>query len=71
MVREFQRVIGDEARAQCRALLDGADPDVVVACVGGGSNAIGTFAGFLDTDARLVGVEPAGYGLESGRHGAR
>ena len=43
MVREFQRVVGDEARAQCRALLDGDDPDVVVACVGGGSNAIGTF----------------------------
>jgi tryptophan synthase beta chain len=70
MVREFQRVIGDEARAQCRARLDGADPEWVVACVGGGSNAIGTFAGFLDTDARLVGVEPAGHGLESGRHGA-
>ena len=66
MVREFQRVVGDEARAQCRAILDGADPDVVVACVGGGSNAIGTFAGFLDTDARLVGVEPGGHGLESG-----
>jgi len=70
MVRELQRVIGDEARAQCRALLDGADPDLVVACVGGGSNAIGTFAGFLHTDARLVGVEPAGHGLESGQHGA-
>ena len=69
MVRELQRVIGDEAREQCRALL-GRDPDVVVACVGGGSNAIGTFAGFLDTDARLVGVEAAGLGLESGRHGA-
>ncbi len=51
MVREFQRVIGDEAREQCRALLDGSDPEWVVACVGGGSNAIGTFAGFLDTDA--------------------
>jgi tryptophan synthase beta chain len=70
MVREFQRVIGDEARAQCRALLGGDDPEWVVACVGGGSNAIGTFAGFLDTDARLVGVEPAGHGLESGQHGA-
>ena len=70
MVREFQRVVGDEAREQSRALLDGRDPDVVVACVGGGSNAIGTFAGFLDTDARLVGVEAAGLGLESGRHGA-
>jgi len=60
MVREFQRVVGDEARAQCRLLLDGADPDYVVACVGGGSNAAGTFAGFADTAARLVGVEAAG-----------
>ena len=60
MVRELQRVVGDEARAQCRALLGGADPDVVVACVGGGSNAAGTFAGFADSGARLVGVEAAG-----------
>ncbi|MBM3672534.1 MAG: tryptophan synthase subunit beta [Actinobacteria bacterium] len=70
MVRELQRVVGDEAREQSRVLLDGNDPDVVVACVGGGSNAMGTFAGFLDTKARLVGVEAAGHGLESGRHGA-
>jgi tryptophan synthase beta chain len=70
MVREFQRVLGDEARAQCRQLLGGADPDVVVACVGGGSNAMGTFAGFIDTAARLIGVEAGGTGLESGRHGA-
>jgi tryptophan synthase beta chain len=69
LVREFQRVVGDEAREQCRELL-GGDPDVVVACVGGGSNAIGTFAGFLDTEARLVGVEAAGLGLASGKHGA-
>ena len=69
LVREFQRVVGDEAREQARALL-GRDPDLVVACVGGGSNAIGTFAGFLDTEARLVGVEAGGEGLESGRHGA-
>jgi tryptophan synthase beta chain len=60
MVRELQRVVGNEARAQCRELLDGDDPDVVVACVGGGSNAAGTFAGFVDTKARLVGVEAAG-----------
>ena len=60
MVRELQRVVGDEARAQCQALLGGADPDVVVACVGGGSNAAGTFAGFADSAARLVGVEAAG-----------
>jgi len=59
MVREFHRVVGIEANAQCQELL-GRDPDVVVACVGGGSNAIGIFSGFVDTDARLVGVEPAG-----------
>jgi len=59
MVREFHRVIGSEASEQCRALL-GGDPDVVVACVGGGSNAIGLFSGFVDTNARLVGAEPAG-----------
>ncbi|HEU5302140.1 MAG TPA: tryptophan synthase subunit beta [Acidimicrobiia bacterium] len=69
IVRELQRVVGDEAREQTRRML-GADPDYVVACVGGGSNAMGTFAGFLDTDARLVGVEAAGLGLESGKHGA-
>ncbi|MEY3354408.1 MAG: tryptophan synthase beta chain [Actinomycetota bacterium] len=60
IVRTFQSVIGDEARVQCRDLLNGEDPDVVVACVGGGSNAIGIFSGFVDTSARLVGVEPAG-----------
>jgi len=61
MVREFQRIIGDEARLQCRELLDGADPDVVVACAGGGSNAAGIFAGFADaTSATLVAVEAAG-----------
>jgi tryptophan synthase beta chain len=59
MVRELQRVIGDEARMQCRALT-GGDPDVVVACVGGGSNAAGIFSGFVDTTARLVGTEAAG-----------
>jgi tryptophan synthase beta chain len=60
MVRTFQSVIGDEAFAQCRDVLDGKDPDVVTACVGGGSNAIGIFSGFVDSKARLVGVEPAG-----------
>jgi len=60
IVREFQRVIGNEARDQCHERLGGFDPDVVVACVGGGSNAAGTFAGFVDTGARLVGVEAAG-----------
>jgi tryptophan synthase beta chain len=60
MVRELQRVVGDEARVQARELLGGRDPDIVVACVGGGSNAAGTFSGFVDTEARLVGVEAAG-----------
>jgi tryptophan synthase beta chain len=60
MVRQFQSVVGQEARAQCRDLLGGDEPYVVVACIGGGSNAAGTFAGFADTGARLVGVEAAG-----------
>ncbi len=59
MVRELHRVIGEAAREQTRQLT-GDDPDVVVACVGGGSNAAGLFAGFVDTRARLVGAEPAG-----------
>ena len=59
MVREFHRVIGAEANTQCRDLL-GDVPDVIVACVGGGSNAIGIFSGFVDERSRLVGVEPAG-----------
>ena len=59
MVREFHRVIGDEAFGQCNTLF-GDVPDVVVACVGGGSNAMGIFSGFVDTRSRLVGVEPAG-----------
>jgi tryptophan synthase beta chain len=59
MVRELQRIVGDEARTQCDDLL-GTTPDLVVACVGGGSNAAGIFAGFDDTPARLVGVQPAG-----------
>ena len=60
MVREFQRVVGSEAAMQCRALLDGRNPDFVVACVGGGSNAAGTFSGFVETEAQLIGVEAAG-----------
>jgi len=59
MVRQFQSVIGDEARQQMLDLT-GSIPDIVTACVGGGSNAIGIFSGFVDTTARLVGVEPAG-----------
>jgi tryptophan synthase beta chain len=70
MVGDFQAVIGREARDQVRARL-GALPDEVVACVGGGSNAIGIFAGFLDDPSvRLIGVEAAGDGLASGRHAA-
>ena len=59
MVRQFHRVIGDEAFEQTNELF-GTSPDVVVACVGGGSNAMGIFSGFIDTPARLIGVEPAG-----------
>jgi tryptophan synthase beta chain len=70
LVRDLQRVIGDEARAQLLERV-GRLPDRVVACVGGGSNAIGTFVPFVeDADVRLVGVEAAGEGLATGRHGA-
>jgi tryptophan synthase beta chain len=69
MVREFQRVIGREARAQILDQL-GRLPDAAVACVGGGSNSIGLFADFLDDNVRLIGVEPAGKGLEGAEHGA-
>jgi tryptophan synthase beta chain len=70
LVRDLQRVIGDEARAQVLAAA-GRLPDRVVACVGGGSNAIGTFVAFVDDPGvELVGVEAGGEGLESGRHGA-
>ena len=70
MVRDFQSVIGQEARAQCLQAL-GRLPDVLVACVGGGSNAIGLFYPFIDdAEVRLVGVEAAGLGLETGRHAA-
>ncbi|MEO9223126.1 MAG: pyridoxal-phosphate dependent enzyme, partial [Mycobacteriaceae bacterium] len=70
MVRDFHRVIGLEARAQVLAST-GQLPDAVVACVGGGSNAIGIFHAFLDDPGvRLVGYEPGGEGIETGRHGA-
>ncbi len=59
MVRQFHSVIGDEASKQCDELIGGA-PDYVVACVGGGSNAIGIFSGFANSDAQLIGVEPEG-----------
>jgi len=69
MVREFQRVIGREARGQILDQL-GRLPDAVIACVGGGSNAIGLFADFLDDPVRLIGVEAAGKGLDGEQHGA-
>jgi tryptophan synthase beta chain len=70
LVRDLQRVIGDEARAQMLAQA-GRLPDRVIACVGGGSNAIGTFVPFVgDRDVRIVGVEAGGEGLETRRHGA-
>ncbi len=69
MVREFQRVIGKEARAQMIAQV-GRLPDTVIACVGGGSNAIGLFSDFLDDEVRLIGVEAAGKGLDGAEHGA-
>jgi tryptophan synthase beta chain len=70
MVRDLQRVIGDEARAQVLELA-GRLPDRVIACVGGGSNAIGSFVPFVDDETvELIGVEAGGEGLESGRHGA-
>jgi len=71
LVRDFQRVIGDEARAQCRKSFGGKLPDAVVASVGGGSNAAGIFTAFLkDASVALVGVEAAGEGLATGRHAA-
>ena len=71
MVREFQSVIGREARGQMRSLV-GRNPDAVVACVGGGSNALGIFDGFVDDESvRLIGVEAGGESLAPGRHAAR
>jgi tryptophan synthase beta chain len=70
IVREFQRMIGEETKAQVLAR-EGRLPDAVIACVGGGSNAIGMFADFIDdTSVGLIGVEPAGLGIETGQHGA-
>ena len=70
LVRNFQRVIGLEAREQILRA-EGRLPDVVMACVGGGSNAMGIFHPFIEEDSvRLIGVEPGGEGIESGRHGA-
>jgi tryptophan synthase beta chain len=70
MVRDFHRIIGIEAREQCLELM-GRLPDVILACVGGGSNAIGIFHPFLgDKDVRLIGLEAGGSGVESGLHAA-
>jgi len=71
MVREFQSVIGQEARGQCLAAL-GRLPDAIVACVGGGSNAMGIFDAFIaDTPVKLIGVEAGGHGIRPGAHAAR
>ena len=70
MVRDFQAIIGDEIKVQTNERF-GANPDYVVACVGGGSNALGAFTAFLnDEDVKLVGVEPAGHGLDTHMHSA-
>ena len=70
MVRDFQKIIGEEARAQVLDLI-GKLPDAVLACVGGGSNAIGIFYDFIkDKDVRLIGLEAGGDGVETGRHAA-
>lgn len=69
MVREFQKIIGEEAKEQMQELI-GRLPDAVVACVGGGSNAIGAFYPFIEEDVELVGVEAAGEGIETGKHAA-
>ena len=70
MVRDFQKVIGDECKVQMPELA-GRQPDAVIACVGGGSNAIGIFYSYIgDASVRLIGVEAAGDGLETGRHAA-
>jgi tryptophan synthase beta chain len=70
MVRDFQSVIGREAKQQMPEIA-GRQPDAVIACVGGGSNAMGIFYDYIpDESVRLIGVEAAGYGLESGKHAA-
>ncbi|WP_445397574.1 tryptophan synthase subunit beta [Zobellella sp. An-6] len=70
IVREFQRMIGEEAKVQIRER-ETRLPDAVIACVGGGSNAIGIFADFIDEEGvELIGIEPAGKGIDTGEHGA-
>jgi len=70
MVAQFQSIIGSECVQQCQEYL-GKQPDAVVACVGGGSNAIGIFSGFLHQPVRLIGVEAGGHGNKLGEHAAR
>jgi tryptophan synthase beta chain len=71
MVRDFQSVIGEECIAQMPTMHQGAQPDAVIACVGGGSNAMGIFYPYIPfANTRLIGVEAAGEGLDSGRHSA-
>lgn len=70
IVRDFQSVIGKEARAQILKA-EGRLPDVLIACVGGGSNALGLFNEFLDDDVKMIGVEAGGKGIQTGRHAAR
>ncbi len=69
MVRDFQKVIGEEARRQIKEQR-GGDPDMLIACVGGGSNAMGLFYPFIDSIVEMVGVEAAGAGIETGKHAA-
>jgi tryptophan synthase beta chain len=72
MVRDFHRVIGEECRRQLKKAVGRSEPDVVVACVGGGSNALGIFTAFLDRPrVRLIGVEAGGRGEDLGEHAAR
>ena len=72
MVRDFHKVIGEEARRQLKKKTGRADPDLAIACVGGGSNSIGLFSAFLDrSEVRLLGVEAGGRGAELGQHAAR
>lgn len=71
MVATFQKIIGKETKAQCIKQI-GRNPNLIVACVGGGSNAIGIFSAFLDdTDVKLIGVEAGGHGMQIGEHAAR
>lgn len=71
IVREFQKIIGIEAKEQFKTFENGNLPDMVIAAVGGGSNAIGIFTDFVkEKDVELIGVEPAGYGITTGKHGA-